>query len=433
MEDFDFKQALAQQEPHFLEQLDQVVAVPSVQGTAQPGSPFGAGPKRVLTTVLDIAKGMGFEIHSVNNCVGWVQYGSSPEYIAILGHLDVVAAGTGWDTDPFKLTIKDDYMYGRGTLDNKGPIMGALFALKFIKDQSLKLEHSIRLIFGTNEESGSADIPFYNQVEPEPIGGFTPDCKYPVVYAERGMLGFQVTAKIDDGSLEKIQSITGDFNGSYIPDAAQVTLANGTTKKYIGKKAPSNAPDLGINVIKQIAADLRTQAGQTGVFFQWLSKILQDTTGKAFGFEYQDKASGMTQFSLSTLRKTTTILSVDVRVRYPVSETRNQLVTALKSHLPAAFKLTITRDFPSMYKNPELPMIKIMQRTYEEVMQTDGTPVTTTGITYARSLPNIVAFGPSFPGQRGIAHKENEWLKLSDWRKMIEIDYLTMIALANEL
>jgi len=66
-------------------------------------------------------------------------------------------------------------------------------------------------------------------------------------------------------------------------------------------------------------------------------------------------------------------------------------------------------------------------------MQTDGTPVTTTGITYARSLPNIVAFGPSFPGQRGIAHKENEWLKLSDWRKMIEIDYLTMIALANEL
>ncbi|MFD1420678.1 Sapep family Mn(2+)-dependent dipeptidase [Lactiplantibacillus songbeiensis] len=430
---FNFKTALKQQEPTFLKILAQVIAVPSVQGSAKPDAPFGVEPKRVLTTVLNIAEKMGFETHSVNNCVGWVQYGEAPEYIAVLGHLDVVAAGTGWDTDPFKLTIKDDYMYGRGTLDNKGPIMGALFALKLIKEQSLNLKHSIRLIFGTNEESGSADIPFYNQAEQAPIGGFTPDCKYPVVYAERGMLGFRVTAEITDGSLANIRSITGDFNGSYIPDAAVVNLSDGMTKNYVGKKAPSNAPDLGVNVIKQIAADLKKQAGQTGEFFNWLNVILQDTTGKAFGFEYQDQASGMTQFSLSILTKTATTLAVDVRVRYPVSETRTQLVDAIKVKLPAGLILTITRDFPSMYKDPTLPMIQIMQRTYEQVMQTDGKPVTTTGITYARSLPNIVAFGPSFPGQRGIAHKENEWLKLSDWRKMMEIDYLTMISLANEL
>ncbi len=433
MTTINFKDELTKREPELLTQLARVIAVPSVQGPAKPEAPFGPGPKQALAMVMEIAANMGFETHVVNGCVGWVQYGTGTDYIAVLGHLDVVAAGTGWATDPFVLTIKDDYMYGRGTLDNKGPIMGALFALQMIKDQKMTLKHPIRLIFGTNEESGSADMPYYNQAEPAPIAGFTPDCKYPVVYAERGLLGIRLSQRINDGSLKTIQGITGDFNGSYIPDEATVTLANGAVRHYHGKKSPSNAPELGVNVIAQLARDLQQLPGQTGAFMQWLTRVMQDTTGRAFGFEYQDQASGTTQYSLSVMTKTATTLSVELRIRYPVTEKRAQLLTAIKAALPTAVELEIISDYASSYHDPTLPMIQIMQRTYETVMGTDGTPVTTTGVTYARSLPNIVAFGPSFPGQRGIAHKENEWLKLSDWRKMIQIDYDTMQALANQI
>lgn len=113
--------------------------------------------------------------------------------------------------------------------------------------------------------------------------------------------------------------------------------------------------------------------------------------------------------------------------------TREQLLKKLVANISVKAQLEVLNEVEPLMVDPKLPMIKIMQEVYEQVTQTNGTPATTTGVTYARSLPNIVAFGPSFPGQRGIAHKENEWLKVSDWQKMISIDYWTMKRLAQEI
>ena len=110
----------------------------------------------------------------------------SQDYICAIGHLDVVPVGEGWKHPPFSAYEENGYIYSRGILDNKGPILSCLYALYALKELGYKPRHEIRIIFGCNEETAFNDLKYYLTKEIPPIAGFTPDCKYPVVYAERG-------------------------------------------------------------------------------------------------------------------------------------------------------------------------------------------------------------------------------------------------------
>lgn len=423
---------ITQNLPRYQQLLGQVLAIQSVKGQSSDEAPFGTGPRAALDQALKIAASLGLETGEIDHQVGFAQLaGQTADYIGVLGHLDVVAAGDKWETPPYELSLQGDYMYGRGVLDNKGPIMGALFALALLKEQGIKLKRTVRVIFGTDEESGSQDILAYLAQEQPPIAGFTPDGKYPVVYAERGLLRCEIELPLNQPDQE-IHQISGNFDPSYIPDEAQVEFRDGTIHRYHGKKAPSNAPELGDNVIRQIAVAGQNHPGLLGRYFQWLSQISADTVGENLGVAYHDD-SGDLQLSVWGLELTAKALKIQLTIRYPVTLDRENLVDRLTVRIPSKGKLHLLSEMAPLVVDPELPMIKIMREVYEEITKTDGTPVTTTGATYARSLPNIVAFGPSFPGQRGIAHKENEWLKVSDWQKMIAIDYLTMKRLAQEI
>ncbi|MFT8748942.1 M20/M25/M40 family metallo-hydrolase [Liquorilactobacillus nagelii] len=419
----------------FQQQLASVIQIPSIKGAAQANAPFGKQPRAALAAALKIAQEYGLKTNQLADQVGWAELpGKSSNYVAALGHLDVVAAPrTGWQSDPFKLTLKGDYMYGRGVLDNKGPIMGALFALALLKKENYQPQESIRVIFGTDEESGSADLSTYNSVEQPPLAGFTPDGKYPVVYAERGMVRLSLLIKIQDQSASDIAAIDGEFSPSYLPDRVQLKFVSGQIQTYSGIKTPSNAPDLGKNALAALAQAQRGRTGEIGKAFKWVTAATTDTTGSQIGIGYVGKASGKLQISVygAAYLASTQQLRVDFSIRYPIELTREQLLQNLTKGLPTNSLLLIKKVVAPLYRNPQLPMIQKMRSIYENVTGLDGTPVTTTGITYARSLPNIVAFGPSFPGQRGIAHKENEWLRISDWKKIIAIEYLTLKSLAE--
>lgn len=324
-------------------------------------------------------------------------------------------------------------MYGRGVLDNKGPIMGALFALALLKKENYQPRQTIRVIFGTDEESGSADLKTYNSVEKPPLAGFTPDGKYPVVYAERGMVRLSLLIKIKDQSASDIAAIDGEFSPSYLPDRVQLKFVSGQRQTYSGIKTPSNAPDLGKNALAALAQAQSSRTGKIGEAFKWLAAAATDTTGSQIGIGYVGKVSGKLQISVygAAYLASTQQLRVDFSIRYPIELTQEQLIQNLTKGLPTNSLLLVRQAIAPFYRDPQLPIIQKMSSIYEMVTGLDGTPVTTTGITYARSLPNIVAFGPSFPGQRGIAHKENEWLRISDWQKIIAIEYLTLKSLAE--
>ena len=77
--------------------------------------------------------------------------------------MDVVPEGTGWEHEPYKCVLENGFLVGRGVADNKGAGMAALYALRFISEHGIKLEHPIEIYYGTAEETGMEDIEIYLQ------------------------------------------------------------------------------------------------------------------------------------------------------------------------------------------------------------------------------------------------------------------------------
>ncbi len=430
------KAAVKGKEAEFLAGLKKVMKVDSVKGLAETGAPFGKGPKKALETALDLASALGFETKIVSDAVGYAQYGTNnDEYIGVVGHLDVVEAVSGWSYPPFDLTLENGVLYGRGVLDNKGPAISTLYALAVLKELNIPLSKTIRILFGTDEESGSADIPLYLATEKPPIYGFTPDCKYPAVYGERGLVGIEIVTVMPEKEVKQISNFKGTFTRSSVPDHLEVTLKNGEEILIEGKRAPSNAPEMGENVLTkfaEIATNEHFFTGELADYFSWLATALHlKHDGSGLGIDFSDQASGKLMLTPYAFKIEKNKVHLTLSIRYPVSVTEENILVELKQHLPMDSQLQIIRKMPATSFPLDHPMLKIMQEVYEECTGMDGTPVTTTGATYARTMPNIVAFGPSFPGQKGIAHNKDEYMDLTDLMKNMEIYAVTMAELAK--
>lgn len=437
MDTAKIRAAVTHYQEAFLKDLQKVMRIPSVKGTPEEAAPYGREPKRALEVALAIGQELGFKTGIVDDAVGFIQYGSDDKkYVGILGHLDVVAAGTGWSFPPFDLTEKDGILYGRGVLDNKGPIMSTLYALYILKELQIPLSHTIRIILGTDEESGMSDIPLYLAKEPAPIFGFTPDCKFPAVYGERGMVTYQFITKrnFPDKNETRINAIDGDFTRSSVPDFMTITLSDGNKIEGNGKRSPSNAPEMGINAITAFADTIQSLniVADDQKYFNWIAESFHNKhDGSGLDIAFEDEDSGKLQLTPYLLDITDDAFRLEVSIRYPISVSENQITSIISENLPEDTSLQIIRRFPSKLFPKDHPMIQQMQNVYERVTGLDGTPVTTTGATYARTMPNTIAFGPSFPGQKGIAHNADEYMVLSDLMLNMEIYALTIYMLGN--
>ena len=426
----NLKIMLADHWEEFLEFLREVMKVPSVKGQPQPLDPYGEGPRSALALVIRKGEEVGFKTKVIDDAIGYVQWGEEDEdYIGIIGHLDVVPAGSGWEFPPFDLTEKKDRFYGRGILDNKGPILSCFYALILLKKMGFVPRKTIRIIFGTDEESGMSDITHYLEEEVPPIFGFTPDCKYPVVYGERGIVNVTIHLPLSKVDLTKISEFKGDQSRDHVPDLLSVRI---NEKEYpiLGKRSPSNAPELGENALTLLAKKLKDIPDipeQLKHYFSWIFQCFHDKHyGEGLGLTLADEDSGKLILTPVTLQKKTDGLNLEVAFRYPVSATEKQVVEGVVRNLPEGATLTINRSIPGICRKKETEKIKQLSKIYEEMTGNDATPVTTTGATYARKVPNIVAFGPSFPGQKGIAHNKNEYMDVADLRMNLEI-YLRSI------
>ena len=144
-----------------LSHIQDSIRIESVSGEPYEGAPYGKGPKAALEHALRLGESFGLKTKNVDDRAGWVEYGEGEEMIAILGHLDVVPAGDGWNYPPFGGEICDGRLYGRGVLDDKGPVIGAICGLKAMKDLGIKTKRRIRVIFGCAEETGCDCIHHY--------------------------------------------------------------------------------------------------------------------------------------------------------------------------------------------------------------------------------------------------------------------------------
>lgn len=358
--------------PDLLNAIKRMVAIESVKSEPEKDAPFGVGPKKALDEALKIASELGFDVVNIDNKVGYAQYGEGKgPYLGIFGHVDVVPLGEGWVHDPLGGEIKEGRMFGRGVLDNKGPTMINLFALYTMKLLDIKFPVPIRMVFGTNEETGFECIKHYLSKENPPIFGWTPDCKWPVIYGESGR-----------GKVRLINKGTKEEFYKYL-------------NNYIFSSS-TNGIKLGINYKDEDFGELVMRDYQLGI----------DAEGNDFF-----------QLSLS----------------YPDSTSIEEISKQIKSTCPRTILYEVIDNWDPVLYDKDSKYVRILQDTYEKYTGLDGTPETTIGGTYAKLVPNIIAYGPSFPGQKDIAHLPDEWMDLEDIMANAKIYALALYGLKNFL
>ncbi len=349
-----------------------MVQIDSVEAEAEPDAPFGRGVKKALDAALQLAEEMGFSAVNVDNYMGYASYGESEDYVCAVGHLDVVPVGTGWKQPPFSGYMKDGVIYSRGVLDNKGPIFSCLYALYALKELGIRPDRQIRILFGCDEETGFEDLKYYLSKEKPPVMGFTPDCKYPVVYAERG----RALVEISPVSAERFYALMND----YVLNAKN--------------------------------------------------------NGERFHIDFKDEEFGQVEvrnFKILPAAPETapSVPSLQFAVSYPAGCTADQIVETIRKELPDA-KVSLVSNMDPVRFEKDCRLVDTLKYTYEKVTGMDGTPVTTTGGTYAKMMPNIVPFGPSFPGQKGIGHQPDEWMKVEDIITNAKIYALSLYYLSKD-
>ena len=149
-------------ESEMIEDLKSLIRIPSEKQEAEPGKPFGAPAAEALAQGIEILEKYGFAVTNYDNYAIAADFNQEEKGLDILAHLDVVPAGEGWqETDPFTPLIKEGKMFGRGTADDKGPAIAAIYAMRAVKELGYPLKKNVRLVLGSDEECGSSDLEYY--------------------------------------------------------------------------------------------------------------------------------------------------------------------------------------------------------------------------------------------------------------------------------
>jgi succinyl-diaminopimelate desuccinylase len=421
------------------------VMIRSVAGDPGPSGPFGPGPARALTWVLGLSASFGLRTANLENYTGYAEYGDGPEYIAVLGHLDSVPEGDGWHHDPFGGEVADEKIFGRGVLDDKGPIIAALFGLVAIKECGLEIRKRVRIIFGTDEETGSLDMNYYLAREPPPVAGFTPDAEFPVVFAEKGILwvGFSGHYRESLPGGFHILSIKGGTAVNMVPDSASAVIrtdqpadiirrcsefANNTgyllsaesegdlvTVRCRGLAAHGSTPGLGRNAIMQLMAYLGTlppdPGGISPIIDFFNSRIGSEYTGSSMGLGLSDPVSGDLTLNSGKIEVAGGLFSLTVDIRYPVTAIAEEITRHITETLKGTgIDAGVIKHDPPVNFSPESELIQTLRSVYRDFTGDPSPPVAIGGGTYARRLPNIVAFGPYRPGQTPPIHGADEYI-----------------------
>jgi len=426
-----------------IKDLGELVAIPSERGEASEGMPFGKAPAEALNRILGMADRMGFATKNIGNYAGHAEYGEGSEVAAVVAHVDIVPAGEGWDTDPFILTQKGDLYFGRGTADDKGAAIVALYCLKVLKDENIKSKRRLRVIFGAGEETGSEDLAMYLKSEPLPVMAFTPDSEYGICNREKGILRLHVSSKQNDSKVilefisgtvvnavpskaiavvhctdeqySKLQKIAptvkGDFSFEKAGDAVHITS--------LGKASHAMQPQEGFNAATHLTKLLAEviSPDELGSLVRFVNeRIGTELDGKSLGIRQNDQESGPLTLNVGLLNIGMDSASAGIDIRYPVTSKGEDVLSAI-SNCAATFGLdtTLNADTKPLFLPESSPFITLLQDSYAAVTGKQADVYATGGGTYARAFQgHAVAFGPFFadePDRR--LHNTNESIDIN--------------------
>lgn len=431
--------------------LARLIRIPSVSSDKIGDYTFGEQCANVLETALEIGTENGFEVENIDYYCGSILLNSNVDKeVGIVTHLDVVPAGDGWNFPCFELTEKDGLYIGRGTEDDKGPTIAALYTLKFFKKEGIKLPFSLRMIMGCDEEMGMGDLPYYLTKKKAPFFSFTPDSGYPVCVGEKGIMGVEVKlCKLGN----RIVSFTGgnatnsvcDYSEAVIvtdvsnlPEAENITIIPFEDNKVkitaTGRTAHAAYPEGSNNAIKRIAEyivvnGLLPNDSEEYKAMNYLTEILDGYLGEGLGINTFDNESGYLTSIGGMIYEREGVLIQNINIRYPVTKNGNDISVLLKNNaLEKGFEANSYYDKEPYYFSPEKPEIKALVNAYKTVTGDSDETYTTGGGTYARAFPNTVAFGVTMKESggllgdgRGGCHERDEYITIKELHDSIKI------------
>ena len=440
-----------------IDTLQKWIRVPSVKGEATPGAPFGKEVRSMLDMALADCEQMGFKTQNFDGYIAHADLGegSDEDALAILAHLDVVPEGDGWKYPPYGAVIENGRMYGRGTSDDKGPAVAALYAMKAVKDAGIPLRRKVRLILGCDEESGWEDIAHYNKVATMPRMGFSPDASYPIINIEKGICRLELHGVLSNEGLQVIafnngerpNVIPGRASALVVGDAATVAQAEAAAKK-LDIPAEVHLTDKGVSItvtgISGHAAYPETARNANGEMLLLLrelgvqgdlrllaDKIGLDYKGEGLEISVSDGISGYLTCNLGIIRADEGGVYATLDIRYPVMTNPDMIIKNVSASLPGmrvdAMEVKEPHHVPAGSE-----LVQNLLDAYHEVTGYERKCLYTGGGTYARSLQEGVAFGASFPQDEDLAHQANEYADIEGLYKNIKIFALAIVKLAGK-
>ncbi len=412
----------------FIFDLEKLISFASVKGKKTENAPFGVENKNALDYFLGVACRMGFETVNYDNYIGEIVFGQGEE-VGIIGHLDVVPAGNGWDTDPFTLTEKDGNLYGRGVLDDKAGSFMALYALKELKDSAITTSRKFRLFVGCNEESGWKDVEYLKTKTTLPKYGFSPDGNFPLSYAEKGMYEIAFTfPKLKNFSQIKGGTVVNAVCAQCSCVASEKGVNLSLVKKHglvlkgdnviesLGKSAHGSTPKLGKNALFNLF-DYFLEMGED------VRDICDYITGDKLNLFGLSNEQGTVTFSPDLIEEKDgeIVITADCRIPAPFT-----IETVTKILDTAGLKYKVVERHPPVVVEKKGWFVQALLSAYNEVTGENAEPISMGGSTFARAFNLGCAFGPCFLGSDNCCHEPNEHVSIKDLKKSYEI-YKTAI------
>ena len=391
--------------------LKEIIGIPSVTGTPE--------AKEALEKMLSICDDLGFKTKNIDGRVGYAEIGDGKEMIGILCHLDVVPAGKDWDYEPFSLTEADGKYYGRGIIDDKGPAVLAVFAMKDILESGRKIDKRIRIIFGTMEEKGDwKDLEYYKQVEELPTYGFTPDADFPAIYGEKGIVHAKLSTQLEGTGFKTIE---GGEAVNMVSPWVNAELMDGRTFSETGVASHGSLPEKGVNAITKLMEKLEKE--NVPFAKTYMDVIGYSINGEKEGVNFADDISGGTTFNVGRIYVDGDNLVMEIDIRHPVTVKKETVIPALEKTMNGAgLKVEVFSTQAPIYMDRNGEVITKLLDAYRKVTgEKDAEAVLIGGTTYARSMDNIVAFGPAFPNSEYPAHQKNEHVGIKEFDMAREI------------
>ncbi len=457
-----FENAIEAMREDIVRTTQELIGFKSVESEAAPGAPFGKEIRECLDRTLEICGEMGFETKNLDGYAGHAEYGSGDETVGILVHLDVVPAGSDWSVDPYGGEVKDGKLFGRGAIDDKGPAVAAMYALKAVKEAGEAFNKKVKIIFGCDEETGRWDcMKHYFKHESMPSCGFTPDGDFPIINSEMGIIilnmqkSFTKAEPTCCGGI-KIMHVKGGNRPNMVPDYCECLLEMNkdfkdriekTVSYYNDKKlfklttefgesqciiksygisAHGSTPAKGINAVSQMIkflCSLPLCVNEQTAFLNFIDvSIGQELNGISFGIHMQDEVSGELIFNLGVFELDQDKANVGINIRYPVTNTKEAVYAGIYKKVEGTgINIVEGPEKAPLYVPADNFLIKKLQKVYHEVTGLEPRLISIGGGTYARAIKNAVAFGPLFPGRPELMHQKDEFIDVDDLMKCAKI------------